>query len=100
MDDCPIVCRNAPIDITRTAYCEECPRTRKRNEFKRQTERLWEAWNIPASSANFDTTLDTLYQLLNNKDEPKQLPIYYGHLLPIYQSEDDRYDRMNKLKNG
>lgn len=67
---------------------------KKRNEFRRRTERLWETWSI-GETVKFDVVLSTLHRLLAVRDRPETLSIYFGQLLGIYENEDERNKRIN-----
>jgi len=101
--DCPVVCEwsKKKIDIRRTRYCEKCQRTKKANELKRETERLWESW-MPDEweSLDFDSMHSHLTSLLAAEVLPKtDRSTGVNRYLNIYEDEKSRFDRMERIAN-
>lgn len=99
-DDCPVVCTRTTgkrIDIRRTELCDKCPRRRKKQDFERNTIRLWEEWMpFECEKLNVQDFVNALYAMRQIRERDEQVTIYYGRLIGIYEEESDRYDRLTK----
>lgn len=99
-EDCPVVCKQAEkrIDIRRDSYCDKCLRTKRKQEFFRRVERVWELWLEAevkeVSLAQMELLLWRILLVKENND--RDLSASTGRLLDIYAAEEARHQRIER----
>jgi hypothetical protein len=102
--DCPVRCPNEKkkIDIYRTKYCDECPRTREMRIFREQTRERWEEWlGEKAGCFDFDTMLTTINHITGLDDmTDDRIGVKSAQLRSVYRSEREKAKARLAEKSG
>jgi hypothetical protein len=91
---CPVQCPNEQkqIDIYRTKYCDECPRSHEMRTFKENTRERWEEWlKDDAGEFDFDEMLTVVYQVMSLESlTDDRISVKSASLRAVYRSEREK----------
>jgi hypothetical protein len=91
---CPVECPNEGkrIDIYRTKYCDDCPRTREMRSFRDETRERWEGWlGSEAGTFDFDEMLTAVHRISSLNDmSDDQISVRASMMRETYRTERDK----------